>query len=168
CTPCSAALGYSSRTGTRRDAPRARWHHECGGPVPQRPRAAGRGARRFDGEPRPRSFGVRYGTTVTGIGSSAAPGAGKPITGTNGDDDVGDGTQKVAAKTAMPPLTAGVPCRTIAPSFRVGKHAVVGASEQQSCEMPPVASMQRPSPSLATQAEPAHSALQVPAPQLSS
>src|SRR5262249_37111757 len=76
----------------------------------QRSRAAapsGRGPGRaaFRRRAPPCSFGVGYGTTVTCIGSSAAPGAGKPITGTNGDDDVGDGTQKVAAKTAMPPLT---------------------------------------------------------------
>src|SRR4029077_11323004 len=50
----------------------------------------------------------------------------------------------------------------------VGKHGVVVLFEQQSCEMPPFASMQLPAASVPAQAAPVQPAVQVPPLQPSS
>src|SRR5262249_25582052 len=55
------------------------------------------------------------------------------------------------------------PVRTIA-SAPAGKHAIWVLFEQQAWLTPPLASMQRPSASVVTQALPVHVALQLPAP----
>src|SRR5262245_14821919 len=77
--------------------------------------------------------------------------------------------QNVAALTCTWPSVAGAPVRTSAPPSRVGKHGTEVSIEQQSCEIPPLASMQFPASSCSTHAVSVQVSVQVPAlPQLSS
>src|SRR5262249_21225574 len=116
------------------------------------------------------SAGGGYCVLTTAVdGSSRAPGPGRPVTWLMRPESVW-AMQKVPAKTppVVSPGMTGVPVREICPPPWVGKQGRPVLFEQQGCEMPPLASMQRPWESWLTQAEPVQPALQVPAPQLSS
>src|SRR5262249_10398113 len=108
-----------------------------------------------------------YGRTDTCDGSSRAPGPGSPVVALMSVDSV-RGMQNSAALTSVWPSVPGRPVRVMLPPFRVGKHGVAVLFAQQSCEMPPFASMQLP-PEVATHAAPVPTAVQLlPAPQASS
>jgi hypothetical protein len=76
--------------------------------------------------------------------------------------------QKVAAVSNVCPSVPGCPVRVMLPPPLVGKQGIVVLFEQQSCEMPPLASMQLPAASVPAQAAPVQVAVQLPVPQLSS
>src|SRR5262245_9983442 len=110
-----------------------------------------------------------YGARVTAAstGRISAPGAGSPCTALMSADRV-RGTQNVATSSPLDEPPNGTPVRTIAPPPLVGKHGTCEFVEQQTCEMPPLASVHRPSASTATQAVPVQAAVQVPEPHASS
>src|SRR5262245_43098433 len=78
------------------------------------------------------------------------------------------GTQNVATSSPLDEPPNGVPARAIAPPPRVGKHGTSELAEQQTCAIPPLASMHRPSASTVTHAVPVHAPVHVPAPHASS
>src|SRR5262249_881443 len=116
------------------------------------------------------SAGGGYCELTTAVaGRSRAPGPGRPVTWLIKPESVW-AMQKVPAKTppVVSPGMTGVPVREMTPPPLVGKQGTLVVVAQQSCEMPPWGSRQRPCESWLTQAEPVQPALQVPAPQLSS
>jgi hypothetical protein len=111
-----------------------------------------------------------YGSRSTdaSTGSISAPGPGSPATALLISPEPVRGTQYVATNAPSGLAPNGAPVRTIAPPSPVGKHGNSEFVEQQSWEMPPLTSTQRPRGSTATHAAPVQRAVHVPPRQLSS